>query len=276
MEATLSQPAARAGNGNQRPAKSFGISSGVTRRAHGVLLYGTGGIGKSTLASAREGVLFVDIEGGTKDIETQRVDGITTWADLRLFLQTADLSGVKAIAIDTVTAAEDMCRQHVLATVPAGKGKVAQSLEDYGFGKGPTYLLEEWKRLLADLDQHRRSGRDVILIAHERVGKVPNPAGDDYIRYEPRLFTNGQVSLMYITKEWADHVLFVSYDVAASEGKARGDGTRTIYPSETATYMAKSRTLGTTPIVFPEGSGELWNLINNSKRTAPVAAAPEL
>jgi hypothetical protein len=46
------------------------------------------------------------------------------------------------------------------------------------------------------------------------------------------------------------------------DGKAKGSGTRTIYTTETATYMAKSRTLPADPIAFEKGSHDLWDRIN--------------
>jgi hypothetical protein len=268
--ATLSRAAPRNGS----PAPKFQTTRGVLRAAHGTVVYGTGGIGKSSLASLLPGVLMIDLASETNELDVSRVTGIGTWADLLDFLTTADFSDTKAIAIDNGSKAEDLCRSHVIANVKTDKNGTATSLESYGWGKGPVYLFEEWRKFLAALDVHRNAGRDVILICHERVGKVPNPSGDDYIRYEPRLYTDTRVSLMHATKEWANHVLFVSYDVAAKDGKAKGSGTRTIYCAETATYMAKSRTLDGTPIEFTKGDGSIWEKLKNP--AVAVGTAPDL
>ncbi len=77
------------------------------------------------------------------------------------------------------------------------------------------------------------------------MSNVPNPAGADWIRYEPRLQnpSSGKASIRLRAKEWADHVLFVGYDVAVDENKkAQGQGSRTLYASELPFCMAKSRT----------------------------------
>jgi hypothetical protein len=264
---TLATPRAPA------PAQpKFKLSSGITSASHATLLYGTGGIGKSTLASLAPGALIIDLALETDELNIRRVTGINTWNDLRAFVRDGDFSDVQTLVIDNGTAAEELCRQHVIAYVKGGKNQTINSIEDYGYGKGGTFLVEEWRKLLGDLDVHRRANRNVVLIAHERIGKVPNPSGEDFIRYEPRLYSDKNASVMHVTKEWCNHVLFISYDVVASDGKAKGSGTRTIYSAETATFMAKSRTLDSTPIPFQRGDGSVWNKL--IKRATDVA--PEL
>jgi len=66
-------------------------------------------------------------------------------------------------------------------------GVAIRRLEDYGFGKGCQHVYETFLPLLSDLDQHVRAGRNVALILHDCTATVPNPKGEDYIRWEPRL-----------------------------------------------------------------------------------------
>jgi hypothetical protein len=67
-------------------------------------------------------------------------------------------------------------------------------------------------------------------------------------------------------KEWADHLIFVGFDVhVTDEGKGQGAGTRTIYPVERPTHMAKSRSLSD-PIVYERGSAELWQKLFGEAR----------
>lgn len=261
---TTAPPPRAAGNGTPaRVAKVFGRSEGITRAAHRVMIYGTGGIGKTSLAAKAPAPVFADLEGGSEDMSIPRVTGVENWADLRAWLTSGDFDGVQSIVIDTVTTAEEWCRQHVIANVKTEKGAIVNSLEGFGWGKGYTHLFEEWRRLLADLETHYRAGRNIVLLAHAHIGKVPNPAGDDYIRNQPRLFVNNQVSLLHSTVEWCDHTLFVNYDVAAKDGKAKGSGTRTIYTVETATHLAKTRgdILGEQPIIFEREGRSIWDLL---------------
>jgi hypothetical protein len=226
----------------------------------------------------RPNTVFIDLEGGTAGLDVDRIEGVTTWAGLLDCLRDESaFEGVDAVCIDTVSRAEDMLREHVVAHVKTEKGASVTSLEGFGYGKGYVYMAEHYKPLLAALDSHHvTKGRDVILIAHERTGKVPNPKGDDYIRYEPRLLNSDKSSIMNMTKEWSDHVLFIAYDVTGvGKNRARGSGTRTIFLTEEATHVAKNRELGdASSIEYPKNDATIWNIIRGTAAKS-VAAAPE-
>lgn len=236
-----------------------------------VVLYGTGGIGKTTCACLSSQVCgptaFIDLDRSLGKIKTslngcniKTVAGIETWDQLRAALH-ADIWGdFTTIVIDSITRAEELAMYWVLANVRHETGKPISRLEDYGYGKGYQHLYETILCLFGDLDQHWRRGKNIILIAHEITAEIPNPAGENFLRWEPRLFhqKNEKNSIRLKAKEWADHVLYLGYDLVASqEGKARGSGSRTIYPRELPWCTAKSRTLSE-PISFIEGDTELW------------------
>jgi hypothetical protein len=227
----------------------------ATAAGHRIVLYGPGGIGKTTLACLAPGpVAFIDLDDslprlkGTLGERIPQVVPVETWADMRAALQADGWDGVKTIVIDSATKAEELAVAHTLANVLA-EGKKVNSVEGYGYGKGFGYVFDTFLPLLADLDRHARAGRNVILICHDCTSTVPNPAGEDWLRYEPRLQSpaSGKASIRLRVREWADHVLFLGYDVAVNEdGKGCGSGTRTLYPAELPHCMAKSRTTGQT------------------------------
>ena len=163
---------------------------------------------------------------------------------------------IKSIVIDTGTRAEEMAVVQTLATLTAD-GKKVGNVEGYGYGKGYGYVFDTFLPLLADLDRHSRAGRNVAILCHDCTSTVPNPAGEDWLRYEPRLQSpnSGKASIRLRVREWADHVLFLGYDVdVGKDGKGRGAGTRTIYPAELPHCMAKSRTTQT-PVPVINGQG---------------------
>lgn len=186
------------------------------------------------------------------------VNGVETWGQLRAALQGQGWDSIKTIVIDSATKAEELCIAHTLSTVKTEKGITPASIEAYGYGQGFTHVFETFLPILAELDRHARDGRNVVLICHDCTATVPNPTGEDWLRYEPRLQSpaSGKASIRLRVREWADHVLFLGYDVDVDkEGKGRGAGTRTIYTAELPHCMAKSRSIGE---AVPLDGSEFW------------------
>lgn len=243
----------------------FALTSGRVGGPQRIVLYGPGGCGKSSLAALAPNPGFLDIEEGTRHLDVKRVENLHSFADLRTILQSDALDGLETVVVDSATKAEELALAHTLLTVRHEKGHQVDNIEGYGFGKGYTHLYDTFLLLLADLDRQVRKGRNVILIAHDCVDNVPNPMGEDFIRFEPHLQRpkSGKASIRNRVVQWADHVLYLGYDVVTEDGKGKGGGTRTIYPVERPTHIAKSRTLAD-PVEFtgPE-DGRVWGLIFN-------------
>jgi hypothetical protein len=241
---------------------------------HRILLYGPGGIGKTTLAAQLPGpVAFIDLDESLPRLRPQLesagrldnimpVEGVKDFAGLREVLQSSGWEGVQSIVIDTATRAEEMAIAYTLENT-LQDGKRCTSVEGYGYGKGYGYVFDTFLPLLADLDRHSRAGRNVVLICHDCTSTVPNPSGEDWLRYEPRLQSpaSGKASIRLRTREWADHVLFIGYDVAVTkDGKGEGCGSRTIYTAELPHCMAKSRS--TQEQIPVDGDGSVvWSKI---------------
>jgi len=247
-------PAPAAPTAAAAPVTLRPVTTGVQTRPKRLLIYGPGGVGKSQLASLVPGALVLDLEGGTAHLDVARVDlRGATLPTIRAHLHAADLwSPYRAVVLDTATALEEQVVAHTLATVPVGQnGGAATTVESYGYGKGYQHVYDQFLPVLGDLDRIVESGRHVVVIAHECVADAPNPAGDDFQRYEPRLQgpKSGRASIRDRVFEWADVVGYLSFDVVARDGKGRGSGTRTVYFDARPTWRAKGR--GTFPKVIP-------------------------
>ena len=276
--ARRSAPPSSIGAGKGAPptnGRRVAFGSILGKPGHRALLYGPGGIGKTTLAVQAPGpVAFFDLDDSLSRLKAvlgmaagniRPVAGIETWANLRGAVQADGWDGIATIAIDSLTKAEELAVADTLLNVPHEKGHRVKRLEDYGYGKGYQHVFDTFLPLLADLDRHCRAGRHVVLICHDCTSTVPNPAGEDWLRYEPRLQSpsSGKASIRLRVREWADHVLFLGYDVDVGDnGKGRGAGTRTLYPAELPHCMAKSRTCADAMAIGAGQDGSaVWNQI---------------
>lgn len=210
--------------------------------------------------------MIVDIGTGSGFVDIDRVEPAPqSWDDLRACLHEQSLwTPFDTVVIDDLTTAETMAVQWTLANVKAeranGGAVHVNSIEGYGWGKGYVHVYETFLQLLGDLDSHVRAGRMVVCVTHECTARVPNPAGDDFIRFEPRLQNSDKGNIRSRIKEWCDHLFFIGYDIFSKDGKATGGGTRTIYPCEMPTHVAKSRLISS-QIVYEHGSADLWKAI---------------
>jgi hypothetical protein len=249
------------------PTTHAGIKRGRLSCSHKIVIYGPGGVGKTELASLADGnVLFIDLEDGSKFLDVSRVDPAPqTFADLLGAVRmAAESPDVDVIVVDSFTKAEELGVAHTLATVKHEKGHSVDSIEGYGFGKGYVHVFETFLMLLQALDAAARRGKHIIGIAHDCTANVPNPAGEDWIRYEPRLQSppSGKGSIRHRVKEWCDHLFYVGFDSFSKDGKAQGSGTRTIYSTELPTHWAKSRVLSD-DVVYERGDASLWQQLFN-------------
>lgn len=208
------------------------------------VIYGPEGIGKSTLASRFPDPVFIDTEGSTKDMEVARTPAPSSWQMLldqvRYFI--GHPQELKTLIIDTADWAEQLCVADVCSRFQKA------GIEDFGYGKGYTYLQEEFGRLLNLLTELvEQKGINVVLTAHAKMRKFEQP--DElgaYDRWEMKL--TKQVAPM--VKEWADMVLFANYKTivinvdgqGAQKGKNKAQGgKRVMYTTHHSCWDAKNR-----------------------------------
>lgn len=218
------------------------ITRGRQAKAQRVIIYGTEGIGKSTLASQFPNPLFIDTEGSTSNMDVARMDKPTSWTMLmnQIAFVKANPTVCDTLIVDTIDWAEALAIESVCSL----HGK--KGVEDFGYGNGYTYVREEFGRFLNKLQEIVDLGIHVVLTAHAQIRKFEQP--DEmgaYDRYELKLGKKTSSQTAPLVKEWGDIVLFCNYKTIvmkneSNKNKAQG-GQRVMYATHTPSWDAKNR-----------------------------------
>ncbi|MDF2656372.1 MAG: phage protein [Bacillota bacterium] len=208
-----------------------------------VVVYGPEGIGKSTIASQFPDPLFIDTEDSTANMDVARFPKPSSWT--MLLSQAEHVKNHRNICqtliVDTADWAERLCAEHICA-----KSGVS-GIEDFGWGKGYTYLEEEWGRFLNKLQEIIEVGINVVITAHAEIKKIEQPEEiGGYDHWQLKL----EKKTAPLLKEWADLLLFANYKTlvvnvdsqGAQKGKNKAQGgKRVMYTTHTPWWDAKNR-----------------------------------
>jgi hypothetical protein len=219
----------------------YSVTTGVQLAPVKTVLYGSEGIGKSTFASRFPDPVFIDTEGGTKRLNVARLPQPTSWAMLLDEVAEVRKGNVPCgtLVLDTADWAERLCIQAVCA-----RAKV-NGIEDFGYGKGYTYVKEEFAKLLDALEEVLNAGHNVVVLAHAAITKFEQPdAVGNYDRWSMK--TSKQVAPLL--REWCDMLLFANYKTVVekagsspnAKNKASG-GRRVMYTAHHPCWDAKNR-----------------------------------
>ena len=217
---------------------AYSISRGAKAKPVRACVYGPEGCGKTTFAAQWPGAVIVDVEDGSGHYDVARLDKPATWGELLdQVVWCAHNPEVGTVVVDTADAAEALCIAHVC------REKNLDGIESAGYGKGYTYLAEEFRKLMECLDACAAEGKNVLVVAHAQIRKFEQP--DEmgaYDRWELKL----SKKCAPLVKEWCDLLLFANYKttmVKGEDGKYRSTGgkQRVMYASHTAAYDAKNR-----------------------------------
>ncbi len=219
------------------------IIKGKLPGAKKTVVYGPEGIGKSTFAARFPDPVFIDTEGSTKDMDVARLPEPSSWT--MILEQVAEVIRIpnvcRTLILDTADWAEMLC------TTSVCDKNHKSSIEEFGYGKGYTYIQEEFGKLLNLLTDVTKIGINVVLTAHAKMRKFEQP--DEmgaYDRWEMKL-SKGVAPMV---KEWADMVLFCNYKTmvvnvdgqGAQKGKNKAQGGRRVmYTTHHSCWDAKNR-----------------------------------
>lgn len=230
------------------------------------LVYGGGGVGKSTFAASAPSTIFIAAEDGLKNIDAKAVKPFPeTWAEALEAIDHVATLDYRTLAIDSLDWLEPLCWEHVCRA--AGK----KDIEAFGYGKGYTAALDQWRVFLRKLEAlSTKKGMGVVLIAHAIKRPFKNPAGDDYDHYTIKL--NDKAS--GLVKEWVDVVGFAELEVVTTEqdgrNKGKSTGKRVLRTAPSAAYDAKTR------YAMPKSIPLDWRLFEHAVKEGGAGALARL
>lgn len=202
------------------------IIKGITPFAPKVLVYGSAGVGKTTLAAKFKRPLLMDLENGANYIGVDRVD-INGEDDLMQAL--LELLKKRSEEYDTIVIdSMDMLTRKIAsqvagvgvvtdgpATMTAKKKTMERNLMDSqgGFGKAKEVLENHVKdMLLPTLAALNKAGYGIVLIAHAYINTMLGEDGMSVERVRPKIdpVTIGKRPIVApLIEEWVDNILYL-------------------------------------------------------------------
>jgi RecA-family ATPase len=225
------------------------------------VIYGPEGVGKTTLAVSAPGCILADIEDGSSELACARYPFYPDDPDHghvpRSYQDILDMiddltnndHSFKALALDSLDRLESLMWRWLLnrdsaASAKNRDGELLKSIEDYGYGKGYTMAVEEWRSLCARLDRLRYvRGMEIIFIGHAQVKPFKNPTGEDYDRWQLRINEKAGGFLKEYAKVTAFMTLEEESKKLSKHGRPKGISTnmRLLKLARSAAVDAKSR-----------------------------------
>ena len=181
------------------------IQTGKSFLSPRLLVYGTEGIGKSTLASCTPKPIFIQTEDGLGEINCHKFPLAKSFDDViaaltELYTQPHDYQTVVVDSLDWAerTIWDKLCQQYGVTSIEKVDG---------GYGKGYIHALTNWRQIVDTLALLRNErNMMVVLLAHSKVERFEDPEEATYDRYSPRLNKHAAA----LISEWCDAVLFAT------------------------------------------------------------------
>lgn len=246
-----------------------------------VVLYGVGGIGKSTFAASAPNPYFIMTEEGQGALDIARYEiregdpVVRSWQEILdcLTLLSNEDHDYKTVVIDTIDFAEPLMWKHTC------EKHNKPDIESFGYAKGYTYTLDDLRVLLAGLDWLRNNkNMIIILLAHSDVKKFDLPDSTSFDRWRLRMHEKAAA----IIHDWSDAVLFANYrahvvkdDAGFGKERARavGHGERVVFTEERPAWLAKNRYSLPSELILPKENS--WMVFQNAIVAAQSASLPK-
>ena len=206
-----------------------------------ICLFGTHGIGKSTIASQFPSPIFISTEDGIDGLDVTSFPRATHISQVveNIKVLIKEEHSFNTVVLDSV---DWLIEPLIVSDVEA-----THDAKDLAYGKGQMLVAESFREILQGLDALRRKrNMNVVLLAHANVVKFESPMTEPYDRYVPKLPNRCNALL----QEWVDVLGFAAFKVIIKKAEsgfnkevARGvtTGERLLHLVENPAYVAKNR-----------------------------------
>ena len=211
------------------------IHSGKKHQPPRLLIYGSEGVGKSTLGSHAPNPIFLPTEDGVDHIACNSFPLCKTFDEFMEYLKALSVEAhdFKTVVIDSADWLERLifdwiCKQYNVKSIEKVEG---------GFGKGYVLALTQWRQVIDGLRYLREErGMIVLFLAHAKIESHTDPESTAFDRFSPKLNKHANAMLC----EWCDAVLLATRERGAAKGEKSG-GERVLRCIGSPTCVAKNR-----------------------------------
>lgn len=242
------------------------------------LVYGDGGLGKTSWAAYSRNPIFAMSRGET-GLETLINSGqisptpsisLEKWEESEQFVDWLlnERHDYGTLVFDAINGFEHMLYEYVCKKDYGGVwtgGKDSFMSWYQGHRHATTY----WSAFFDKLDELRKKrNMSIILLCHQQVTNYDNPEGADYHRIIPDMYKDQY----HLVKKWCDAVLHFSFLTETKEdsrGKVKGLGgqSRVCYTERKAAFDAKNRYGLPSMFSLGDSAQEGWsNFVNLFKK----------
>lgn len=228
------------------------ITRGKQTYPYFVILYGTPGVGKTTLAAKAQDAIFLDLEDGTALMDVARYS-LRDETPLKDALNDIYAAAPNTLVIDSLTSlerihADQYCKEKGWAT-----------LEAMDYGRAKKMWKQDFMKFLGDLARvFREASINLILVAHSKTREVTDPV---YQLAFDRLELQCDKDLHPEIIAMADGCFLLKHKVLVKDEKAIGNGSRVLLTQDRPQFVAKSRWDIPFEIVDPGES--LWSSLQH-------------